>query len=132
MNGPVYPLSNVTISVPLGKYAGTQNPQPGIHYFRRVRAQDAHVLIGPWSSEQRYFVLAGAAPVRPMIASFQRVNGTNWLLQWSGPPSSVYLEATPSLSPAPAWSTLAGPLAGASYTFSATNWPSGFYRQRSQ
>ena len=132
MSGPVDPLSNVTISVPLGAYAGTQNLQPGVHYYWRVRAQDAHGMIGPWSSEQSYFVMAGAAPVRPTITSFQRVNGTNWLLQWSGPTSNVYLEATPSLSPVPAWSTLAGPFSGTSSTFSATNWLSGFYRLRSQ
>jgi hypothetical protein len=90
-------------------------------------------MVGPWSSEQRYFVLAGAAPVRPTITSFQRVSGTNWFLQWSGPTTNVYLEAAPSLSPAPAWSTVAGPLSGTSYTFqNATNWTSGFYRLRSQ
>jgi hypothetical protein len=133
MSGPVDPQSNVTISVPLGAYAGTQNLQPGVHYYWRVRAQDAHGMVGPWSSEQRYFVLAGAAPVRPTITSFQRVSGTNWFLQWSGPTTNVYLEAAPSLSPAPAWSTVAGPLSGTSYTFqNATNWTSGFYRLRSQ
>jgi len=66
------------------------------------------------------------------ITSFQFVNGANWLVQWSGPMNNLYLEATPSLSPAATWSTVAGPLSGTSYTFKATNWTSGFYRLRSQ
>jgi len=133
MSGPVDPLSDVTISVPLGAYAGAQNLQPGVHYYWRVRAQDGHGMIGPWSGDSWYFVLGAAAPVRPVITSFQHVSGSTWVVQWSGPTNNVYLEAVPALSSAPAWNTVAGPLNGASYSFqSATNWTTGFYRLRSQ
>jgi len=133
MSGPVDPLSDVTISVSLSAYAGAKNLQPGVRYYWRVQAQDAHGMIGPWSSAWN-FELAGSAPapVPASIISFQRINGANWLLQWSGPTNNVYLEAAPSLSAAPAWSTVAGPLSGTNYTFPATNWTSGFYRLRSQ
>jgi hypothetical protein len=134
MSGLVDPLSDVTISVPLGTYNGTQNLQPGVTYHWRVQAEDGHGQIGPWSGAWD-FVLAGTAPapVRATITSFQQVSGTNWFLQWSGPTNNVYLEAAPSIGPAPAWNTVAGPLNGTSYTFqSATNWTTGFYRLRSQ
>jgi hypothetical protein len=125
MSGPVDPLSDVTISVPLGTYAGTQNLQPGSTYHWRVQEEDGHGQIGPWSSPWDF--VYGAT-----ITSFRIVNGTNWFLQWSGPTKNVYLEVSPSLSPA-AWSTVAGPLNGTSFTFqAATNWASAFYRLRSQ
>jgi len=129
MSGPVDPLSDVTISVPLGAYAGAQNLPPGVTNYWRVQAEDAHGQTGPWSSSWN-FVLAGTAitPTRAAITSFRLVSGTNCFLQWTGPTNNVYLEASPSLSPA-TWNTVAGPLNGASYGFrSTTNWPGGFYR----
>jgi hypothetical protein len=134
MSGPVDPRSNVTISVPLGAYAGTPNLQPGVHYYWRVRARDGHGMVGPWSGEPWYFALPGTvAPVQATITAFQRVNANNWRIEWSGPTNNVYLEAEAALSPGPTWSTVAGPLSGTSYLFqSPTNWPSGFYRLRSQ
>ncbi|HXR06230.1 MAG TPA: hypothetical protein VN765_02810, partial [Candidatus Acidoferrum sp.] len=133
MSGLVDPLSDVTISVPLGTFNGGQSLQPGVTYHWRVQAEDGHGQIGLWSSAWD-FVLAGTspAPVRATITSFQRVSGTNWFIQWSGPTNNVYLEAAPSISLAPAWTTVAGPLSGTSYTFEATNWTSGFYRLFSQ
>jgi hypothetical protein len=133
MSGPVDPLSDVTISVPLGAYAGAQNLQPGVTYYWRVQAEDGHGLFGPWSSAWN-FVLAGTAPapVRATITSFRLVNGTNWFFQWGGPTNNVYLEAKPSLSSTQAWSTVAGPFSGTNYIFHATNWTSGFYRLSSQ
>jgi hypothetical protein len=134
MSGPVNPLSDVTISVPLGSYVGAQNLQSGVPYYWRVRAEDGHGMIGPWSGQWQ-FTVGGAAPppVRATITSFQRLGGANWLLQWTGPTNNVYLEATPVLGPAPTWSAVAGPLSGSSQSFqSATNWPAGFYRLRSQ
>jgi len=133
MSGPVDPLSDVTISVPLGAYAGVQNLQPGVTNYWRVQAEDAHGQAGPWSGAWS-FELAGTAPapVRATFTLFRLVNGTNWQLQWSGPTNNVYLQASPSLNPA-AWSTVAGPLTGTSYNFqSATNWRSGYYRLLSQ
>ena len=134
MSGPVPPLPFVTVSTPLSGFAGTQNLQPGLHYYWRVRAEDGHGMFGPWSTEPWYFVLAGeVAPVRATITAFQRVSGTNWLIQWSGPTNNVYLEATPLLNAVPTWSTFAGPLSGSSFTIIApTNWPTSFYRLRSQ
>ncbi len=135
MSGPVNPLSNVTISTPLSTYAGSQALQPGINYYWRVRAQDAHGMVGPWSAEPWYFILAGAstpAPVRATITRFQNAGGNNWYLQWAGPTSRVYLEGLSTLGPNPIWVTLGGPFSGSSCTFTSTNGAIGYYRLRSQ
>ena len=131
MTGPVDPLSNVTISVPLGVYAGAENLHPGIPYYWRVRAQDAHGMLGPWSTEPWFFELAETSPTRATITSFQTINGTDWLIQWNGPTGNVYLEATPDLNSV--WSTIAGPLSGTSHIFQKpADWTTGFYRLRSE
>ena len=131
MNGPVT-VNNwpwVTISAPVGDFAGVTNLVAGTNYYWRVQSVDSHFNPSGWSTETGSFVFLHLPP--PVITSLQPAPDGSMLLSWEATTNKLYVEFTPSLTPPVTWSAVAGPLSGSGGLVPvATNSPSGFYRLR--
>ena len=67
----------------------------------------------------------------PKITSIHQNQDGGWVLGWSGTSVGVYVEFSPTLTPGQ-WQSIAGPVAGSTWTNAPQSAPAGFYRLRLQ
>jgi hypothetical protein len=129
--GAFSPPADWTISVPLGRFAGSTNLVAGRVYQWRIRAQDTRFKWSAWSETPVSFAFVTPPPPPPTtITRIQSGPAGELILDWSGAVSGVHIEAASTLNGA-GWNEIVGPVTGSTWTLTP---PPGaaarFYRLR--
>jgi hypothetical protein len=118
-----------TIAMPLSAFSGAGNLRENTTYFWRMRARDSWNDYSSWSTGVFWFVY-GTPP--PNLNLFTIGDAGKITMSWDRTAGSVYVDFTPSLSPAD-WQPVAGPLYGTNVTINPpAGEPTGFYRVRTE